>query len=323
MRRPALSDRQGRATFIGTPKGKNEFWDIYDRARGDDAWFTLMLRASETGILPQIELTDALKTIGADRYDQEFECSFEAAIIGAYYGKEMRELTEAGRIALDHAEAIFRTADDLADTLRETQRGRRALRVGALATLSRNFQMQFLRPLIGRPDVEVVLRSGSQAELLRGLESLALDVVLTNLAPARDAASPWLIHGIDDQPVSLIGTPKRLAGNASLAMLLSENPVIVPTEDSPVRAGFDRLCTRLDVSPTLAAEVDDMAMMRLLAREDIGLAVLPPIAVKNELSNGMLVEANHKLGLTESFHAVTIARKFPNPLLGTLLHNDH
>ena len=96
--RPALSDRQGRATFIGTPKGKNEFWDIYDRARGDDAWFTLMLRASETGILPQIELTDALKTIGADRYDQEFECSFEAAIIGAYYGKEMRELTEAGRI---------------------------------------------------------------------------------------------------------------------------------------------------------------------------------------------------------------------------------
>ena len=57
-------------------------------------------------------------------------------------------LTEAGRIALDHAEAIFRTADDLSATLRETGRGRRALRIGALATLSRNFQMQFLRPLI-------------------------------------------------------------------------------------------------------------------------------------------------------------------------------
>jgi hypothetical protein len=96
--RPALADRQGRATFIGTPKGKNEFWDIYDKATKDDAWFTLMLRASETSILPQHELLDAVKTLGPDRYDQEFECSFEAAIVGAYYGKEMRTLTEAGRI---------------------------------------------------------------------------------------------------------------------------------------------------------------------------------------------------------------------------------
>lgn len=96
--RPALADRQGRATFIGTPKGKNEFWETYDKATRDPGWFTLMLRASETGILPQIELNDALKVLGPDRYDQEFECSFEAAIIGAYYGKEMRQMTEAGRI---------------------------------------------------------------------------------------------------------------------------------------------------------------------------------------------------------------------------------
>ncbi|MDP5084537.1 MAG: LysR family transcriptional regulator [Yoonia sp.] len=232
-------------------------------------------------------------------------------------------LTEAGRITLDYADTIFDAGKDLLGTLSQQGRPRQVLRVGALATLSRNFQIEFLRPLLGQADVELVLRSGTLVELLQGLETLSLDVVLTNRAPAHDAMSSFVTQPISDQTVSLIGTPKRLAGNASLAMLLSENPVIVPTEDSPVRAGFDRLCTRLDVSPTLAAEVDDMAMMRLLAREDIGLAVLPPIAVKNELSNGMLVEANHQLGLTESFHAVTIARKFPNPLLGTLLHNDH
>ncbi|MDP5359496.1 MAG: LysR family transcriptional regulator [Paracoccaceae bacterium] len=232
-------------------------------------------------------------------------------------------LTEAGRITLDYADTIFDAGKDLLGTLSQQGRPRQVLRVGALATLSRNFQIEFLRPLLGQADVELVLRSGTLVELLQGLETLSLDVVLTNRVPAHDAMSSFVTQPISDQTVSLIGTPKRLAGNATLAMLLSENPVIVPTEDSPVRAGFDRLCTRLDVSPTLAAEVDDMAMMRLLAREDIGLAVLPPIAVKNELSNGMLVEANHQLGLTESFHAVTIARKFPNPLLGTLLHNDH
>src|SRR6056297_2239568 len=155
-------------------------------------------------------------------------------------------LTEAGRIALDHAESIFRTAEDLSATLRERGGGRRALRVGALATLSRNFQMQFLRPLIGRRDVEVVLRSGSQPELLRGLEALALDVVLTNLAPARDAASPWLIHRLAEQPVGLIGTPARVGPDQpSLIELLAREPLILPSPDTALRAAFDALTARL------------------------------------------------------------------------------
>lgn len=230
-------------------------------------------------------------------------------------------LTEAGRIALDHAEAIFRTADDLTATLRETGRARRALRVGALATLSRNFQMQFLRPLIGRPDIEVVIRSGSQDELLRGLEALALDVVLTNLAPARDAASPWLIHRLDEQPVSLIGTPARM-GTAPLplAELIATQPLILPTRETALRAAFDALAARLGVTPILAAEVDDMAMIRLLTRADAGLAIIPPIVVRDELLSGALVEAARLDGIGETFFAVTQQRRFPNPLLAEVLH---
>lgn len=229
-------------------------------------------------------------------------------------------LTEAGRIALDHAEAIFRTAEDLIATLRETGRARRALRVGALATLSRNFQMQFLHPLIGRADVEVVLRAGSQDELLRGLEALALDVVLTNLAPPGDAASPWLVHRLDEQPVGLIGTPARLGPRpAPLRDLLAREPLILPARGSALRAGFDALAARLDVSPAIAAEVDDMAMIRLLARADAGLAVIPPIVVQDELAAGMLVEAARLPGIGEAFLAVTRARRFPNPLLADVL----
>lgn len=229
-------------------------------------------------------------------------------------------LTEAGRIALDHADAIFRAAEDLSATLREAGQGRRALRVGALATLSRNLQMKFLRPLIGRPDVEVVLRSGGQAELLRGLDAMALDVVLTNLAPPRDAASPWLVHRLDEQPVSLIGTPARIgAGRRALATLLEEEPVILPTPETALRAGFDALVSRLGIVVSIAAEADDMAMLRLLAREDAGLAVIPPIVVQDELATGALLEAAKLEGLTETFLAVTRDRRFPNPLLAPLL----
>lgn len=231
-------------------------------------------------------------------------------------------LTEAGRIALDHAEAIFRTADDLTATLRETGRARRALRVGALATLSRNFQMQFLRPLIGRADVEVILRSGSQDELLRGLEGLALDVVLTNIAPARDAVSHWLVHRIDEQPVGLIGTPARLGQTPRpLRDLLATEPLIVPTRETGLRAAFDALAARLEVTPILAAEVDDMAMIRLLARADAGLAIIPPIVVRDELQSGRLVEAARLEAISETFFAVTQERRFPNPLLSEVLRH--
>lgn len=228
-------------------------------------------------------------------------------------------LTEAGRIALDHAEAIFRTADDLTATLRETRRTRRALRVGALATLSRNFQMEFLRPVLGRADVEVVLRSGSQAELLRGLGSLALDVVLTNLAPVRDGESPWLIHHQAEQPVSLIGTPRRVGRGSGLRDLLAREPLILPAAETGLRAAFDALTARLGVTPVIAAEADDMAMLRLLTREEVGLAVIPPIVVRDELASGTLVEAAQLEGIHESFLAITRDRRFPNPLLAELL----
>lgn len=229
-------------------------------------------------------------------------------------------LTEAGRIALDHAEAIFRTADDLTATLRETGAARRALRVGSLATLSRNFQMQFVRPLIGRADVEVILRSGTQAELLRALDALALDVVLTNLAPAREPGSPWLVHRLAEQPVSLIGTPARLGpAPRSMSAILSTEPLVLPVPETALRAAFDALTARLGIVPSIAAEADDMAMLRLLTREDAGLAILPTIVVRDELAAGLLVEAAQLPGITETFFAITRERRFPNPLLAALL----
>ena len=96
--RPALADRKGRATFIGTPKGKNDFWEIYNYAKTAPDWFCAMYKASETDILDVEELIEAKRTMGEDRYEQEFECSFEAAIQGAYYAAEMKEAMDAGRI---------------------------------------------------------------------------------------------------------------------------------------------------------------------------------------------------------------------------------
>jgi len=120
--------------------------------------------------------------------------------------------------------------------------------------------------------------------------------------------------------VSLIGIPALCPPGLSLAERLASAPLIVPTTASGLRVGFDALSDRLDARPQLVAEVDDMAMMRLLAREGIGLAVLPPIVVRDELERGDLIEIAQLPNLTETFYGVTTERRFPNPLLAELLH---
>ena len=113
--RPLLADRLGWAVFIGTPKGHNAFYDVYNNATKNDSWYVKTLRASQTKLLPDSELKDAFQSMSEDQYLQEFECSFEAAIIGAYYGKEMRVLTDGNRITKVKYDPIFpvHTAWDL------------------------------------------------------------------------------------------------------------------------------------------------------------------------------------------------------------------
>ncbi len=113
--RPALSDRRGKLTVIGTPKGHNEFFDSYERAKGDPEWFHLLLKASETGLIAADELISAQKLMSVAQYDQEYECSFEAAIEGAFYGTLMNQAEADGRITIVpyDASALVTTAWDL------------------------------------------------------------------------------------------------------------------------------------------------------------------------------------------------------------------
>ena len=233
-------------------------------------------------------------------------------------GKQL-VLTEAGRLALDHADAIFARGEELESALEGREKARRVLRVGSMATLSRNFQLGFLRPLFGRDDVEIVVRSGAFAEMLRALEAHLIDVLLTNAAPPRDAATPWVAHAIAEQPVSLVGPPMTKWRKRSLKELLETEPLVLPAAESSIRAGFDALVNRLGVRPRIVAEVDDMAMLRLLARERIGLAVVPTIVVQDELEERVLVEIAPLPQLKETFFAITLARRFPNPLLKVLI----
>jgi hypothetical protein len=97
--RPALSDRRGKATFTGTPKGKNTFYELAQRARRQEKnWAGWELKASRTGLLSAAELEDARASMDENAFLREYECSFDAAIEGAYYAAEMAKAEAEKRI---------------------------------------------------------------------------------------------------------------------------------------------------------------------------------------------------------------------------------
>lgn len=96
--RPALADRKGWCVFIGTPKGQNYFYDLHKQAKETKDWFTCVFKASETKILDSEELEAARSVMSPDLFDQEFECSFQAAITGSYYGAIIENLSINKRI---------------------------------------------------------------------------------------------------------------------------------------------------------------------------------------------------------------------------------
>ena len=229
-------------------------------------------------------------------------------------------LTEAGRIALDYADTVFKAGDELMSTLLgRPLANRQVLRVGALTTLSRNFQLEFLRPLVGRDDVELVVRSGNIRDLLAQLEAHAIDVVLANSAAPRDARSSLRNHLLNEQPVSLVGHPRSNRRKFRFPDDLRTVPVLLPSLDSDIRVAFDRVLELAAIRPVILAEVDDMAMLRLLARESDGVTLVPPIVVRDELDAGVLVEHCRIPEVTETFYAIVQRRRFPNRLLSELL----
>ena len=229
-------------------------------------------------------------------------------------------LTEAGEMAFAYAASIFGAGAELVATLRDGRRPADPMRVGAVATLSRNFQRSFLRPILQRPGVHLVLRSGTFDALLAELRAHALDVVLSNQPPAGEAAAGVRTRLLARQPVSIVcSVPQpglRWPGP------FPEGRIVVPGHASALRAAFDALCHQHGLTFDVVAEIDDMATMRLLARDTDALVLVPSIVVRDELAQGVLHEVCVVEPLAESFYSATLDRRFPHPLLGALVSRE-
>jgi len=226
-------------------------------------------------------------------------------------GRELH-LTEGGRIALEHAETIFQTGRELLDRFRRSGPERHVLRIGAVGPLSKNLQFEFILPLLKSGDTRVNVVAGSLHDLVRQLHEHKLDLVLSNIPLRTDQEQNVFNHPLGEMPVFLAGRVAGKLPSGRFPRWLQGVPVFLPSRQSHVRSDFDLLLAEAGVEPDIRAEVDDMALLRLLALSGEGLALVSAIVVERELQTRQLRSVLRVPGLVERFYAITIRRRFGN-----------
>lgn len=229
-------------------------------------------------------------------------------------------LTETGRLVESYAGNIFGLGQEMLGRLQGSDQGMTRLRLGSVATMSRNFQENWIRPLLADASVALTLESGFLEMLLQRLLEHQLDVVLANEAVPADADRPLHCRFLGSQAISLVGPARHWKGRTlQVPDDLHEVDLALPGPRHALRAQFDALCITADVKPRVRAEVDDMAMLRLIARDSGWLTVLPEVVVQDELRAGSLVTVGRSAQLQERFYAITTPHRHRMERLEQLL----
>jgi len=232
-------------------------------------------------------------------------------------------LTEAGRQVFSYAQEIFTKGEELESLIhRGIEPDYQRLRIGMLSTMSRNFIEGFIEPLLKQSPgkVHFSLQARGMTNLLDGLAKHQFDVILTNTQVEASAApeAAWQSQLLAHQPLSIIGPPKARP-KAAFPAGFEGLRWVLPAENHEIRRSFDGYCSLHQYQPEILAEADDMAMLRLLARDSAALSVLPEVVVKDELEQGRLESYQRLPNVYENFYAITLPRQFMPSLMAELL----
>jgi LysR family transcriptional activator of nhaA len=230
------------------------------------------------------------------------------------------ELTATGQQVFAYADSIFGLSEQMLGWLDGREEGTTHVRVGSVSTMSRNFQVNWLRPLFSEPTVNLTVDSGSLQTLVERLLRHQLDVVLANEPLPSDPVRPVSSRFLGSQVISLVGRADRWSGTSlRVPQDLDNVEMAMPSVRHSVRAQFDALCISAGVQPKVRAEIDDMTMLRLVARDSGWITVLPEVVVQDELHSGVLVHVGQSSQLSEHFYAITLQHSPPVGPLNQLL----
>ncbi|MFD1382741.1 LysR family transcriptional regulator [Rhodanobacter aciditrophus] len=233
-------------------------------------------------------------------------------------------LTDVGKRVQLYAQDIFSTGEELEQFLKSgNSASHQHLNIGVEMHLSRNFIEAFITPLLNEPNVSFSLYARTMNDLMEGLTNHELDIALTNRALSNDVHGVlWQNQLVARQSVAIVG-PYGEQPLRAFPEGYQDKKWILPARNMGIRSVFESFCATHHYRAEIKAEVDDMAMMRLLARDSGYLSVMPPVVVKDEIESKRLQLYQSLPQAFEHFYAISLPRKFiPEVLLNLLRSNQ-
>lgn len=232
------------------------------------------------------------------------------------------QLTESGSVALKYADTIFSAGEELLDFMHHRPtKGRQTVRIGALGSLSRNLQIKFLKPLLKQTDIRFQIVVGDSNRLFKRLREHSLDVVLSTFPVGEtEPGGALYTHLIAESPLCILARAHHKAlKNKSISNILETEAVYLPSLSLESRADFDYFTETKGIKTAISGEVDDIALLRLLALSGNGVVVLPRMGVASDIENKSLIVLHEFKNIRQKFYAITRHKKVPNPIIAKLM----
>ena len=232
-------------------------------------------------------------------------------------------LSPLGKSVLEYADSIFHKGNELIEFARHHQtstlRHPEVIRVGALSSISKNLQYALIEPVMKDPDVSLIMKEGSLDFLVQELQESRLDAIISTKMIRGEAHETIYNHRVGSLPVCLVGKRSLLKKRGPIVEMLTKVPLFVPTLESQVRVEFNNFLDDHAILPSIKAEVEDMALLRLFAISGEGLALVPEIVVTQELKRRELLVFHRFKEVSERFFIITKSRRFPSRPLQVLV----
>lgn len=262
------------------------------------------LRIAQSAVTSQIkQLEDHLGRILIDRSN-----------------KRKTVLTEDGVAVFEYADSIFEMGSELLNWAKvDSSAARQTIRVGAISGLSRNFQYEFLKPILNKPETKLEVISGDQEKLVRLLKEHTLDLILSSHPVFSEGKVNFHSHILLSSPLVFVCSKKAKTRNTDLKELLKHLPVYLPGKSFEARPELDAYIEKLKTPVKVAGLIDDIALLRLFAVQSGAVVVIPEMGIQNELKSGEVMVIEKAARIEQRFYAITRDKRIPNELISNLI----
>ena len=163
------------------------------------------------------------------------------------------------------------------------------------------------------------MTSGDQEKLVKMLKDHSLDLILSSHNVVADGKTTFYSHVLHSSPLIFVTSKQSKIKDKNLKNALKDKRIYLPGKSFEVRPELDSYLEKLKCHYQVAGEIDDIALLRLLALRSNDIIAIPHMGVINEINSKELVIFDSNAKISQKFYAITRHKRNPNSVISLLI----